>query len=790
MDVEEIITGVIGDSEAPAESKVVYLHWGDRCSEVDEDTVRDTYLFREGNHNATDPTLITAWLQSENNTFGEHDKIKLLYVITDGLINERLLRRSFKMNMNMDYEKVVFHAINESLHEINLSVAASFFKSHCMVYRNNELIDNTDISKEYDYDKINAFNFASVKEELKSYIKLKFIRKFKTDTTTLQEIEKLKKLQNRLVKELFSPTTSSANSKIDLETKDRNVFLREFVRTDWYKNLNVPMNVENLYDIEYSISTMIRYIRNDSKSYSFDALKFDIEYEKYARETGTFVDELTPEPVIELPDVLLDDNKEIFVVILHELNLLDKIYSHNVTLEEYNKFKSKMACPLHLLNDQEIGCSIGYFYSLKIFRQLLANNTKTDPQTRKPFHGGLVLSDSIQFDKYNDYILSITYFDGKKVNYNVGLFYFVLLKTCENKYWIDKSVVEQLKQYALRRIQETVCPIGLSSSPIDPLENTSLLTSLWYCVEMSSYIFKNDYQNFNHERMRIYHDVAHYMIEILKYFEYDLNLGAIKKRIELISHVMTLKQFKKRRERVYYLLKKIFKTVDEFLVSDIEQPSNLYILNYLKLNEKDILRDNIVEEKNHLNDYVHLIYYEDCLNASEDNKSTFEICNKTFRPYFAIDQNKSFYEELTKNTKKVIINHDDDPSKIEVTFETISSLEFDKILSLCKMFIDCVKESMEYPTLAEYVQYVSKKKKFHWDLVTIFPSNIYSDLKYVYDCYQRVLTNVGVSEFIKVSMTYKNRNERIKAEGKVAFKSEDEISDFIYSEESKANVSY
>ncbi|KAJ2952872.1 hypothetical protein O0L34_g7237 [Tuta absoluta] len=797
VDVEKIKTKILAVEKAPTKSKIVYLHWGDRSSEVDEDTVRDTYLFREGKYNATDPTLITAWLLNENNAFQENDEIKLLYIITDGLINERLVRRSFKINEEIHYQKVVFHAVNENLNEINLSVAASFFKGQCMVYRNNELIDSTDISREFDYDTINASNFASEKEHLKSYIKLKYIRKFKKDITALQEIAKLKKLQSRLFEELYMETMNSENRKINLETKDNNEFLQEFVKTSWYKNLNVPMNIERMH-IENSIFALIKYIASEAKSYSFDTLTFDTENENCVREKEIIEVELTPKPVTKLPDVILDTNKEIPVVILYEFNLLDNIYSYNDTqrceqaaLESYNKFKSTMACPLYLLNDQRMSSSIGYYYSLNVYRQLLENRTKNDPRTQKPFHGGLVISDSDQFDKYNDYILSVTYFDGKKVSYNIGLFYFVVWKTCENKYWLDNNVIAQLKKYALRRIDETVCPLGLFSSSIDPPENTSLLTSLWYCVEMSSYIFKNDPLNFKHERLRIYHDVAHFMIEILKYFNYDLNLAAIEKRREIISQVMTLKQFKKRREKVYYLLKNIFKTVDGFLVSEIEQPCNIYTLNYLKLDDSGILRDNIIEEKIHLNDFVHLIYYEDCLDTSEDNeKKTFAICDKTFRPFFAINHNKSFYQELIKNTKKVLINNDDDSSKINVTYEAIDSLEFDKILSRCKMFINCVKESMEYPTLAEYVKYVSEKKKFNWDLVTIFPSNIYSDLKYVYDCYQKVVTKVEARQFVKVSKTYVNRNERIKAEGKVAFKSDNEISDFIYSEESKANVSY
>ncbi|CAG17415.1 hypothetical protein CcBV_7.1 [Bracoviriform congregatae] len=280
--------------------------------------------------------------------------------------------------------------------------------------------------------------------------------------------------------------------------------------------------------------------------------------------------------------------------------------------------------------------------------------------------------------------------------------------------------------------------------------STTLPTALWYCVELSSGIFKNDPQHYKQERLRGYYSVARYMIEILTWFNYDLDLKPIEKRKELLSYVMTLKKIQKRRKKIYYLLEKIFKTVDGFLVSEIEKSSNLYKLNYLKLNHKGILRDDILEEKVHLNDFVHLMHFEGDLEASEAGTGTFDICEKTFRPYFAIDQDKSFYTELVKNTKKVVISNDDDKDKIKVTFEPINSLEFDRVLSLYKLFIDCVKESKKYPTLPKYVDNISKRKKFHMDLVTLFPSNVYFDIKDVYERYQKVVKKVRVNEFLKV----------------------------------------
>ncbi|XP_072929455.1 uncharacterized protein [Epargyreus clarus] len=782
-DVKKIQQDLLAAGEPPKESKVIYLHWNSDCVEVDEGYVKRTYKNLQADMSGTRPESIIECLK-EKFILNENDQIKLLYIITDGLIGSDSVNQCFEKNENMHYETVVFHALNENLRTINLSVAASFFKGRCMVYRNYELYDSTDISKDFDYDKINVDNFQDEKDEMVSYIKLKFIRNFKHDARALQEIDKLKKLRSRLFKELSSKTGDDEKTKnVNLDTKDRNVFLSEFFRTDWYKSLGETFKVE----IEKTIATLINYIVSDAKSYSFDALKFDTTFVKPVENEEIDDTNITTEEEIEFPDIILTDDKGIPVVILTEFKLMDKIIFHGeressepVTTASFSKFKTAMECPLFLVNDQDISDSIGYFYTLNVYKQLLANNKKTEPRTRKPFHGGLVLTSTDQFDKYNDYILSLTYFNGKKVKYNIGLFYYVLWKNCENKEWMDRNVVEQFKKYVMRRISETVCKIGLSCLPLDPQENVSLLTALWYCVEMSSRIFKDDAQNFKQERLRMYHGVSHHMIDILKHFEYDLDLKAIEKRRELITYVMTLKRIQTQREKVYYIVQNIFKTEQGFLISEIEKPFNLYKLNYLKFDHKKILLDDVVNEEVHLNNYVHLMYYE--------IEGTFEICEKTFRPFFAIDRNKSFYTELSNNSRKVVINNDHDKDKIEITYEAVDSLEFDRIVSLYKLFSDCVIDSGNYPTLTEYINYVSKKKKFHGYEVTIFPKNIYTDITRTYEKFQKIINNVDIKDFIKASKSNVLRLTRIKAEQKVKFNDDDEISEFILNEETRVNL--
>ncbi|XP_023246854.1 uncharacterized protein LOC111643370 [Copidosoma floridanum] len=787
-DVEQMKQKLVGFKDSPVESKIIYLHWGYDCKEVDEWKIRTTYLQKMDLSPSTDPRTIIYWLKKNCNIDDKKSKIRLLYIITDGMVNSDSVDECFELNQYMHYETVVFHAFHQNLEDIDLSVASSFFKDRCMVYCNNKLYDSIAIGDNFEYDKINIDNFASEQNNLTSYIKLKFLKKFQNNANALEEIEKLKKLRSRLFDELSLKTEQKC--KVNLETKDRNVFIREFTRTDWYKSLRTSIQVARI-DVEKAITAMINYIVSEKKTYSFDALKFDMKFEKPVEEEPMVDVNFTDEQKIEFPDIILDDDKGIPVVILTELDLLKKIifhdtYSNNVQPASFSKFKSTMECPLFLVNDKDISESIGYFYTYDVYKQFLAHDKKTEPRTRKPFHGGLVLIDTNQFDKYNDYILSATYFNSKKIHFNIGLFYYVLWKNCQSKEWMDINVAEQFKKYAMRRISETVCKIGLSSLPLDPQEKTSLLTALWYCVDLSSCIFKADLQYFNHERLRMFYGVAHCMMEILKYFDYDLDIKSIERRREIMSEVMTLKRIPKRGEKVYYLLKKIFKTVDGFLVSEIEKPFNLYKLNYLKFEHKNMLDDNVIEETVHLNDFVHLMYFEDNLEVSEASRQKiFEICEKTFRPFFAIDRNKSFYTELVEVTKKVVINNDNDEDKVKVSIEPIDSLEFDRILSLYHLYIHCVEDLEKYPTLPEYVEYISKKKKFRDDLVTIFPSNVYLAIKHVYGHYQKVVSKVGTKEFLEVCKSCISRTERVKVEGKVKFNSDDEIYKFISTEELK-----
>ncbi|AEE09601.1 conserved hypothetical protein [Cotesia vestalis bracovirus] len=237
---------------------------------------REAYINLDADFDGTKPESIIKYLKKIC-VGDENNKIKLLYIVTDGVIDKDSALKCSKLNKDMHYETVVFHVLNENLKKIDLSVATSFFKSRCVMYRNGKLFDHADISKEFDYDKVNIYNFLAERNQLRSYVKLKFINKSHQDEDASEEIKKLSNLKDRLLDELSWEKVSKGYKLVYLETKDRNLFLRKIVNTNWYEILNATVYADE-FDIEKSMSALINYIVSNVGSYSFDVLKFDTKF--------------------------------------------------------------------------------------------------------------------------------------------------------------------------------------------------------------------------------------------------------------------------------------------------------------------------------------------------------------------------------------------------------------------------------------------------------------------------------------------------------------------------------
>ncbi|CAH0725644.1 unnamed protein product, partial [Brenthis ino] len=288
---EELLVG----KEPQAQWVTLYLHWGDVCWEVNEDIVGMkhhtsgdvTELSNVHICERRDPGCLIRHLR-KNYIIHESDRIKLLYIVTNGMISRESIDKCLELNKGVDYETVVFHAFNEDPEKIDLSVAAPFFKRNCIVYRNNELCDSTDISKEFDYDKINSDNFAVEMQQLMSYIKLKFMNKFKRDADVWKEIEKLDGLRNRMLIEL-SENTPKCPYFDRMEEKERRVLMRTFDVNE-LKNY-IAMAYVMKTDVEEYVADMVHYIKGNKKSCSFDVLKLKSKVEEKQIDDDDFSDD-------------------------------------------------------------------------------------------------------------------------------------------------------------------------------------------------------------------------------------------------------------------------------------------------------------------------------------------------------------------------------------------------------------------------------------------------------------------------------------------------------------------
>lgn len=124
----------------------------------------------------------------------------------------------------------------------------------------------------------------------------------------------------------------------------------------------------------------------------------------------------------------------------------------------------------------------------------------------------------------------------------------------------------------------------------------------------------------------------------------------------------------------------------------------------------------------------------------------------------------------------------------EITFEKCSRLDFNRILSLHKLYIECVKSLNKYPTLEEYQNYVYNQKHVKFNRIAIFPENILQNLAAVHNEYANKIVNLPVEEFIVRANNTVNRITRIQNERVGSPLQAEEIDKLIKLSEQRVNI--
>ncbi|AAM09234.1 p94 [Mamestra configurata nucleopolyhedrovirus A] len=726
---------------------VKYLHWGSTCREQSREQVLQRY---ENNKYAecggTSPETIIDWIQTKMVT-ESWTNLRLLYIITDGQIssNKVWTCKQYMKRYPFVFDRVVFHAISADINYVDLSVASTFLgKSDCSILYNMSLVEQINLAEPYDYEAVTPENFEEKTQEMLSYIKLQFLNTKSTDAAVLQEIEKLKKMRNRL---LMHDKLKMDMSSI-FETKNRATFVAAFKDSNYY---NTFVNTYSfMSQVDKVVCTMINYLHNDHKSYSFDALRV----KQYCNTVGSVseedVDQVSYEnaQIIEFPDCILDDESGVPAILLTHCNLLADI-NDTVTL---TKFKKNIEFPLHYMSNKDVKESIEYFYNVNTLKSLLEHDVTISPRSRKPFTGALV--PSAEFDAYNDYVLLSTYFNGKRVPVNKGLMYYVLYKHMINAEYINSDVCEYFRKYVLHRISKTLCPISFTLQPLEPQMMVSLPAALWYCVDISTELFANDPLHFGKERLREYAYYANDMITMLKWCSYTLDEEAIKTRADILLTINALKRIQQYSNKLQFIFKLIFKEEQGFFLNVIKNKKHIYKLNLLDVGHNQMVDNKKLERAVDLNEFAY--FYNKTANVAL-NSSVIDL--RTMRPRFVCADNVSFYEDLLKLSCNVSADNN-----YNIQIEPATKLNLHKTVSLYKMYINFVNEYQRYPSLSDYQEFVCERYRVRDNKIGVFNTNIINNITAVYFEYSTPTTNMSVDEFLMKTKMSVNREQRIVVE--------------------------
>ena len=735
-------------ANADADAKVVYLHWSAYCKEQNYNSVRNRYEMRNGEGGDTRPSEFLKWVQKYVDL--HQARLELLYMVTDGQIPQREIGRCQELlnKHSIHFKRVVFHAINSDEGAIDLSVASVVCaESDCEIYRNNQLCERVNLSVAFDYDGITSNNFAERQNELLAYVRHKFINAAPTDKAVLMEADKLKRLRRRLMDEMRTPA-AHAVSFDNITTKS--AFVYAFKNTPFYQTLYNGNALDRERVVDATISTAINYLHTANKSYAFDVMKqihFQSQLDSATSEDDQVANEeidFAPVEPVEFDDCILAHETGVPAIMITHVNLWDGVQGG------MSRFKQQLDFPLLFMRNENLKQCIDYCYNLESLQQLMQHGSRLSPRTRRPFTGALVPDP--HFDAYNDYVVASSFFAGKKAPYNAGLMYYLLYKLINAAEYIEPCVKDRFRTYALHRIRTTRCFIALSNLPMDPPLQVALPTAVWYVAEISTLLFASDRQHFAKERLRQYAGFADDMLTILQWYGLnDVDAARVRQRAHCLSLINKFKRMTKP-EAARWVLKRAFEVRDGFCVNNLVNAQRLCDLKYLNVNPAGPVDDEAIANAPIPFDKYAIMYSHICDFEAQ-------VVATTMRPPFVLGTKRTFYDALMESARTVRFDE-----QLNVVLEPYQTLSFDKIISINKLYIQCVEDIQQFPSKEEFIEYVQVKKNEQNGRVGVFPQNIKRNVVNVHAAYAKKIVNVSVQQFLKLANDSVNRRERIKLE--------------------------
>lgn len=758
---------------------VHYLVWDSICKQRTLNEVEEIYESREGCGN-TMPHEISNWIIKEN----LHTQNINLWLITDGEIHESSMLRCKSLNVRINFTNVILVTINEQ--KIDNSISFAFFNNDCKITIFEEVQNLYKRicleTSSYDFDTITSQNFLEKYDELSNYVISKYTvdyNKLNVDYAARANLEKdlmgfidgLKKKRAQLLQELGYQTKSTAltGESCKLQKKDIIAVIKDLT---FYKDLfNVQKPQKNL--IIEKIDSLISYIHNSKKnSLSFSELKEQLHKQKFESRdleeleeipSTKFLQELVPAVQFMDSFSLCESNSPIicFTKIPYILDLIRTDNQHFIHIQD---FAFALIHNEKFMVEKQYVCQIydsGNFKTyLQITNELTFNFPIRDPNTRSDLFGGIIPYSFA--DQWNDFSISNIFFNGRKVNKTFyAMIFYVIWTKLEKVESVERSVVSQLKDYALYRLYNGESKLTFSSLPMEPKNIVPIPIALWYCIQLSSELFGEHEVLFKNEKMRAHAFSASTIKKILMFYHMDIDENFINKRaktfIELVQ-MKTMNTF----EKLKYVASSIFKTEDGFLLSVIDKPENIEKVRYIfdDLNSRVYFEN--VKQLDSIKDRFKLYY-------ATSSIADYTICEQTCRPYYRID-GEIFYEKMMKKRldKLEIVDNDIQPSPIT----DARNIDFSYILSICKMYIEFVHKYEKYPNLEEIKKRLLDEKSVYsvenQKKICLFPDNNLEIIQKIMTMYEPIKNKVLVSEFIErsiKSVSIVKREEMEKRDG-------------------------
>ncbi|QEI03470.1 P94 [Spodoptera cosmioides nucleopolyhedrovirus] len=669
-------------------------------------------------------------------------------------------------------------------------------KIDCFDFKTQLPIDDAkvvyDSDNYFDYDAITVQSLYSNKKKIVAYLKFKYLNSDKRNDVA-EEMKSIREMRDRLLagkKPFMAPVTIENRIVFDAQS-----FTKSLMKLEFFKYKKSICHSYLYADVDAFVGTIMKFLCEPSASFNFNR----VYTERYNENVGKGIEELEEKKLKEMNAKRLKDFPMAKMITFRDCydeieDAKEKVVELN--LEYFNKHVGR------LLDDEDYDLMETFEFPLILFnvaeienkrypvsfsgRYSLVENSLDSFDDDKC----MVLVMSPKFDEYNDHLIYKTLFRGRQVPVKMGLIYYIIYRIAKTSIGgFFKEYSDELRKYTLRRILMTKCSLSLSTLKFYPRLQVPLMNAVYYSFYVSGKIFKKQYLHFYQERIRELYPYAECFYNILMLYGGE---RGIVHEVVRGSETRTLyrARFFRRQARqaivddVLHLIKSSFQKTDRgYMIWSSHDDSN----DNKAIRNKPIHDiHKIFNFLGDLNKYVHSYYSYQYMGGVGREV----IDKRTMRPRFVIKKTDksvyTFYDALTK-AKSLYLTEN---GAFRCECGDRIAFDFDRMLSLYKLFQSYTIKHKKFPSLEEYNLYVYNKSNNREDgKICFFDPNVAEYIDNVYKHYMYFIKNnkVSVESFIDALKKSENLYDRIRIEDN-GINDEDQIKKIV--NDLKTNVLY